>query len=151
MCHVWHGRRGYSIYYHRARRAAVPQSRSSTAWKTSAGGRFAGWASFWLLLVLLSSPSAGAFAAGRPRVHGPRDAAAIRQPPIQERTARRQEVLVEGFSRVVEDQTGSTFEDLTVTDLPQVSELLKTCGWRAFESGWAIHDFRNLLLGLGDR
>ena len=151
VCRGWLGRRGYSIFYHKTRHAVVPPSRPSTTWKTSAGRRCAGWASFWLLLLLLSSSSAGAFAAGRPRVHGPRDAEAIRQPPIQERTARRREVLVEGFCRVVEDQTGATFEDLTVTDLPQVSDLLKKCGWRAFESGWAIHDFRNLLLGLGDR
>ena len=85
------------------------------------------------------------------RVHGPRDPAAIRQPPVQERTARRREVLVEGFCRVVEDQTGTTFEDLTTADLPQVSELVRTCGWRAFENGWALGDFRNLLLGLRDR
>ena len=104
----------------------------------------AAWASSWLLLLLLSWFLADVLAAGRPRAHGRRDAVAIRQPPVQERTAHRREVLVEGFSRVVEDQCETTSEELTVTDLPQVTELIKTCGWRAFESGWAIHDFRNL-------
>ena len=105
------------------------------------------------MLVLVFLLCLGAVEAmPRPRISEKnRDPAAIREAPVRAETSAHRSQMVNIFTRKAEKDSAVTVAEVARSDLPLLSELVRSAGWWCFEQNYDLLSYENMLLGLQEK
>ena len=88
----------------------------------------------------------------RPRISEKRrDPAAIREAPVRAETSAHRLQMVEIFTKWAEKDSSVTVQEVARSDLPLLSELVRSAGWWCFEQNYDLLSYKNMLLGLQEK